>query len=362
MTGENAFDVTVYSNKDFKCNRCGTCCREEEVVRVTIIDIFRIAKYLNLAPATFFKTYCNISDPFKYGYKALYIKTRGGCPFYKENKCSIYEIRPLICVAYPFTHTDLEHSIYKFEGVTFDVCSITDVPYTAVLEGDVELLITNDLAIQLSNQYLRENHDKFNEVTAKKYLDIYEKIVYDKAWRDRSLKELQNYSESKRQKVMSDTSNAWSCFIYLTGFYNLFLKEMKVLKDSGKEVFFAQPRMHGYQDDTIFIEFKQDTYVAVKKMLDGMSNINIHVKVLMTFNNEEWTCISIPVDNKIIVTFCVISNENKDILKEKFETGLLITFKGIGSNKLLLRCNDALNWMSSIYSEKPFEFVLPAEN
>ena len=87
----------VFSEID--CTDCGNCCR---VIRPTFdkSDIERISSHLQISEEEFVETYLQIGEDNEYETKTL------PCPFLKENKCGIYDIRPTTCREYP--HTDKE--------------------------------------------------------------------------------------------------------------------------------------------------------------------------------------------------------------------------------------------------------------
>src|SRR3989339_270711 len=79
--------------KNFKCKRCGECCRSPRLYRA---DIARIKKAGHK------------KEDFVYAdnFGSNYIKDKKGwCIFLKKNKetnsCIIYEFRPKICRLYP---------------------------------------------------------------------------------------------------------------------------------------------------------------------------------------------------------------------------------------------------------------------
>lgn len=79
------------------CTDCGNCCK---VISPTVsqTDIKRISSFLQISEEEFIETYLKTDDTNEYEMNAL------PCPFLKDNKCSIYEIRPTVCREYP--HTD----------------------------------------------------------------------------------------------------------------------------------------------------------------------------------------------------------------------------------------------------------------
>jgi len=57
---------------EFPCTKCGCCCRKIERLKAYLSD--------------------DILDPFYFPYKI-----EGGCEMLRDNLCSVYEKRPLLC-------------------------------------------------------------------------------------------------------------------------------------------------------------------------------------------------------------------------------------------------------------------------
>lgn len=95
-------DFTYPVNIKFECNRCGLCCGDTKQKTRHILlletEATTIAAYTcGLTPD--FLTEIKDKAPYVYEIK----KTKEGkCIFLKDNQCSIYPLRPLICMFYPF--------------------------------------------------------------------------------------------------------------------------------------------------------------------------------------------------------------------------------------------------------------------
>ena len=74
----------------FVCQHCNQCCTKCEV-RVDDIEVPIIANYLNVRTRKI-KHLLDNENNFKHS----------PCLFLKENRCSIYPVRPLTCMIYPF--------------------------------------------------------------------------------------------------------------------------------------------------------------------------------------------------------------------------------------------------------------------
>jgi Fe-S-cluster containining protein len=89
-------------NVRFLCNKCAICCGDTEErdrsILLLRIEAKRTAQKTQKATGEFAEK-IEGSEPYVYRMK----KTRDGkCVFLKDSRCSIYDIRPLICRFYPF--------------------------------------------------------------------------------------------------------------------------------------------------------------------------------------------------------------------------------------------------------------------
>ena len=79
-----------------KCKQCGKCCQEVPEIFIDDSDITRIARYLN-------KSFKSVKKMM--GVKNNKMKTP--CVFFKDNSCSIQEVKPIACKIFPlFQHPD----------------------------------------------------------------------------------------------------------------------------------------------------------------------------------------------------------------------------------------------------------------
>jgi len=94
-------DFTYPANVCFECNCCGLCCGDTDHKRRHILMLESEAEEISAQtgrPIEDFATESNGTQPYSYEMK----KIEGDCVFLKNNKCTIYEARPLICRFYPF--------------------------------------------------------------------------------------------------------------------------------------------------------------------------------------------------------------------------------------------------------------------
>lgn len=85
----------------FECNCCGICCADTDHKLRHILLLESEAEEISVATGKAIEDFCNESNgtaPYIYEMK----KVEGDCIFLKDNKCTNYEHRPLICRFYPF--------------------------------------------------------------------------------------------------------------------------------------------------------------------------------------------------------------------------------------------------------------------
>lgn len=89
---EEAFDC-------IDCLKCANCCKTTGPL-FTQKDVERIAKHLRIKPGDFIESYLRIDEDNDFVLKTTPCTFLGA-----DNYCSIYEVRPKACAAYP--HTDM---------------------------------------------------------------------------------------------------------------------------------------------------------------------------------------------------------------------------------------------------------------
>ena len=100
LCGKMEFDYP--KNVRFKCERCALCCGDTRnrarSILLLRIEVERILQKI-LKSIEDFAEKIEGFEPYVYRMK----KTKDGkCVFLRDNLCSIYQIRPLICMFYPF--------------------------------------------------------------------------------------------------------------------------------------------------------------------------------------------------------------------------------------------------------------------
>lgn len=95
-------DFTYPVNIRFHCNKCGLCCGDTKQKTRAILVLETEAKKISAQtsqPITDFSTEAKNKLPYAFKMKKT---SAGKCVFLREKQCSIYSLRPLICMFYPF--------------------------------------------------------------------------------------------------------------------------------------------------------------------------------------------------------------------------------------------------------------------
>lgn len=144
--------------REFECAMCGGCCASQDLVQLTTYELYRLSRYLNMEPATFFEKYCVLTATSKNPMAHLYIKTvNNACPFLDDKICSVHQARPYACQAYPMrVYWMLTGDMKKFVRAHYkleDSCSLFNLDDRDVLLGDYELLARQTIAYWVDDAY-----------------------------------------------------------------------------------------------------------------------------------------------------------------------------------------------------------------
>ena len=90
--------------KEFKCRRCGNCCRWPGAVKLAQGEAEAIAAYLNMGEEEFFEHHTRLTPDRRY--LSLIEKTDGSCEFLTADEtglacCAIEEVKPAQCREFP---------------------------------------------------------------------------------------------------------------------------------------------------------------------------------------------------------------------------------------------------------------------
>ena len=102
----------------FTCTECGQCCSNPDgFVEATFEEAAALAELLELSASEFMNEHVEMSTD-----KGIYLRSfpNGDCIFLKENRCTVYEARPVQCRTYPFWSENIK-SAYRWKR-TADHC------------------------------------------------------------------------------------------------------------------------------------------------------------------------------------------------------------------------------------------------
>lgn len=88
----------------FECEMCGNCCRKrKEPIVITWVDVFIIAKALNVDPVDILTKHTEFYIGDNSHLPVIVLKERldGSCSFLRKGKCSIQQNKPAVCALYP---------------------------------------------------------------------------------------------------------------------------------------------------------------------------------------------------------------------------------------------------------------------
>lgn len=101
-------------NTRFECINCGSCCKTAEIM-LSSREIGGISYTMGMDKKEFIDEYLQLKKiekvktienrTYEIKGECYIIKKREDdiCPFFKENKCEIYDFRPIVCRLFPFT-------------------------------------------------------------------------------------------------------------------------------------------------------------------------------------------------------------------------------------------------------------------
>ena len=135
-----------------KCKISPNCCESFNNINAPVINKNEIIKI---------KEYTNLNDFYDLLNNQLYsLKTKDGkCIFYKNNKCSIYNIRPSDCRLFPFDIIKLDNKYYL---ILYELHCINYKTFKK-LSNNIETIVENILP--WINEFTdKRNYDKMNNI------------------------------------------------------------------------------------------------------------------------------------------------------------------------------------------------------
>jgi len=102
--------------KGIDCLECANCCKTTSPI-FRKVDIDRIAKSMGMKSGKFENEFLRIDEDGDYVLKS------SPCYFLgKDNKCSIYDVRPLACREYPHTDRKNMYQILDLTAKNVEIC------------------------------------------------------------------------------------------------------------------------------------------------------------------------------------------------------------------------------------------------
>jgi Fe-S-cluster containining protein len=162
--------------RDIPCDHCGECCKDENV-GLSLTDIVRISKHLNISPGDFVDKYClyTVVDDGKGKFSMIGLNTMDGCPFHADNKCSIQEVKPLIFRMFPIidcSNTRADFIQFR-DGDKHPHCAIHKMDPKMLIVPDMDTLV--DLQISSGAQLEYSNKAGIKTFNARIFDGMYHK-------------------------------------------------------------------------------------------------------------------------------------------------------------------------------------------
>ena len=113
-------DFTCPNNVVFECSKCGLCCGDtkEKTRHILLLDSeANLISTKTCLPKHEFTQEITGKTPYCYEMKK---SSEGKCTFLKNNECTIYLLRPLICRFYPFELKFEQDKDQHVFGFTFE--------------------------------------------------------------------------------------------------------------------------------------------------------------------------------------------------------------------------------------------------
>jgi len=92
------------SQFNFKCRKCGKCCKHQNMVLFNTRDIFNIARKLQMTPEKVIEKYAETYIGSTSKIPIVHMVPRGQnevCPFLEDGLCSIHDCKPTVCALFP---------------------------------------------------------------------------------------------------------------------------------------------------------------------------------------------------------------------------------------------------------------------
>lgn len=103
----------------FECQGSGKCCvsrGQYGFVYLTKEDRKKMAAHLNLSVGEFRKKYCKTTDGVQH---LIQPESTDDCVFLEQNRCQVYEARPIQCRTWPFWPENMNPKAWKKNVIAF---------------------------------------------------------------------------------------------------------------------------------------------------------------------------------------------------------------------------------------------------
>lgn len=121
----------------FSCKQCGKCCHNIDDIMVFPYDIYRISKFFNQKPALILEKHFKVHIGPDSKLPVVTLKLRSydkSCPFLRNRRCEIHEVKPVVCSLYPLGRIMLPRTqqvIYTLQDIPCssnngDICSVKE--------------------------------------------------------------------------------------------------------------------------------------------------------------------------------------------------------------------------------------------
>ena len=99
----------------FNCSRCGLCCGDTQQKKRHVLLLKSDAERIAVQTKQEIESFAaEIADKAPYVYEMHKRSSDGKCLFLKDNECTVYGVRPLICRFYPFELSTKEEGVFVF--------------------------------------------------------------------------------------------------------------------------------------------------------------------------------------------------------------------------------------------------------
>lgn len=98
MSWVNGWRARAIAQIEFKCDRCGRCCTQPEIIDILVEDMYRLGRHFH---TKFTQTVREYAVPHKHNEKRMMLRGTKPCRFYRDG-CRIYTSRPIVCRMAPF--------------------------------------------------------------------------------------------------------------------------------------------------------------------------------------------------------------------------------------------------------------------